>query len=272
MIVWGGFDFFNILNNGGLFCVIASPVADLTVAKTHTGSFTQGQTGASYTITVFNQGSGATSGTVSVADALPTGLTATALSGTGWTCNLGTLTCDRSDALAASQSFPAITLTVDVAGDAPASLANTATVSGGGEINTANDTAADSTSIIVLPTSLFVAPPCRLVDTRGLAGPLGAPALQPGAQRTFVLAGTCGIPASAKALSLNVTITQPTAAGDLRIFPAGLAAPLASIINFSAGQTRANNLIATLGSGSLTVQLDSSGIVEMILDVSGYFE
>ena len=126
--------------------------------------------------------------------------------------------------------------------------------------------------IIVLPTSFFTVPSCRLVDTRGTAGPRGAPALQPGAQRTFVLSGACGIPATAKALSLNVTIIRPTAAGDLRIFPEGSAAPLISVIDFSGGQTRANNLIATLGSGGLTVQLDSSGTAEMILDLSGYFE
>ncbi len=121
---------------------------DLTIAKGHTGNFTQGQTGATYSITVTNAGEKDTSGTVTVVDTLPAKLTATAISGTGWSCTLGTLTCTRSDVLAASASYPAITVTVNVASDAPGSVTNTATVSGGGETNTANDTASDPTTII----------------------------------------------------------------------------------------------------------------------------
>ncbi len=121
--------------------------ADLTIAKGHTGSFFQGQTGATYTITVSNSGSLSTSGTVTVTDTLPTGLTATAISGTGWTCTLSTLTCNRSDALASGAGYPAITLTVNVAGSAPSSVTNTATVAGGGDVNTGNNTANDGTFI-----------------------------------------------------------------------------------------------------------------------------
>jgi uncharacterized repeat protein (TIGR01451 family) len=60
--------------------------ADLTLAKTHVGTFAQGQTGATYTLTVTNIGAGATSGTVTVTDTLPTGLTATGIAGAGWAC------------------------------------------------------------------------------------------------------------------------------------------------------------------------------------------
>ena len=81
---------------------------DLTVAATHTGNFKQGDTGDTYTITVGNAGDAATSGTVSLVDTLPGGLTATAMSGTGWTVNLRTLTATRSDALAAGGSYPAV--------------------------------------------------------------------------------------------------------------------------------------------------------------------
>ena len=59
------------------------PLADLTVTKTHAGGFTQGQTGATYTVTVSNAGTGPTSGAVTVVDTLPGGLTATALTGRG---------------------------------------------------------------------------------------------------------------------------------------------------------------------------------------------
>src|SRR5882762_6614287 len=123
---------------------------DLTIIKSHSGNFVQGQTGATYTITVTNSGGTATSGTVTVTDTLPPSLTPTAISGTGWTCTVSpTLGCTRSDALATASSYPAITLTVNVASSAPASVTNTATVSGGGETNTSNDTANDVTTITI---------------------------------------------------------------------------------------------------------------------------
>jgi len=120
---------------------------DLAITKSHIGVFAIGQTGATYAITVANAGSAPTTGTVTVADSLPTGLTATAMAGTGWTCTLGTRTCTRADALAVSGSYPAITVTITVAGNTPASVTNQATVSGGSETNTANDTATDPTTV-----------------------------------------------------------------------------------------------------------------------------
>ena len=124
-----------------------NPPADLTVTKTHTGNFTQGDTAKTYTITAANSGGSPTSGTVTVVDALPSGLTATAISGTNWNCTLATLTCTRTDALAATGSYPAITLTVNVANNAASSVTNSVTVSGGAETNTSNDTASDPTTV-----------------------------------------------------------------------------------------------------------------------------
>lgn len=120
---------------------------DLTVLKTHAGNFAQGTSGNTYNISVSNITSVATTGTVTLTDTLPTGLTATAISGTGWTCTLATLTCTRSDSLAGLSSYPPITLTVTVAPDAPLSLTNSAMVSGGGESNTSNNTDTDVTTI-----------------------------------------------------------------------------------------------------------------------------
>ncbi|GHF52103.1 putative repeat protein (TIGR01451 family) [Deinococcus metalli] len=120
---------------------------DLTITKTHTGTWSQGDTGKTYTLSVSNVGGAASSGTVTVTDTLPSGLSATAISGTGWTCTLGTLTCTRSDALAVGSSYPAITVTVTVSSTAASTVTNTATVSGGGQNNTANDTASDPTAI-----------------------------------------------------------------------------------------------------------------------------
>jgi uncharacterized repeat protein (TIGR01451 family) len=141
----------NTANDSASDVTTITQVPDLTISKTHTGNFTQGQAGATYSITVSNSGSAATSGVVTVVDTLPTGLTATAISGTGWSCTLGTLTCTRSDALNTSSSYPAITLTVNVANNAAGSITNTATVNGGGETNTANDGSSDVTTVIQLP-------------------------------------------------------------------------------------------------------------------------
>src|SRR6185503_12916903 len=82
-------------DNAPATATVTIPHPDLTVAKSHSGNFSQGQTGATYSITVTNSGSAPTSAAVSVTDTLPSGLTATAISGTGWTCVLGTLTCSR---------------------------------------------------------------------------------------------------------------------------------------------------------------------------------
>src|SRR6202022_115172 len=70
-----------------------------------------------------------------------------AIGGTNWSCTLATLTCTRSDVLAKGASYPVITVTVSVATNAPGSVTNTATVSGGGETNTSNNTASDNTTI-----------------------------------------------------------------------------------------------------------------------------
>jgi uncharacterized repeat protein (TIGR01451 family) len=131
--------------------------SDLTIALTHTGNFTQGQTGATYTITVKNIGDKDTQGAVTVTDTLPAKLTATAASGNGWSCTLSSpITCTRTDVLAAQGSYPPITLTVNVANDAPGTLTNTATVAGGGEKNTNNDTANDPTTIIQTGADLAI--------------------------------------------------------------------------------------------------------------------
>jgi Subtilase family len=122
---------------------------------------------------------------------------------------------------------------------------------------------------------LFTITPCRVVDTRNAAGPYGAPALAPGSQRGFSLAGVCGVPTTAKAVSVNVTVTGPTAPGDLRLFPLGVALPIVSTINFAPGQTRANNAVLQVGvspTGRVAVQNDASGTVDFILDVNGYFQ
>jgi uncharacterized repeat protein (TIGR01451 family) len=157
-------------NNSASDPTTINGVADLTVSKTHTGNFTQGLPGT-YTITATNSGGAATSGTVTVSDTLPTGMTPTSASGTGWTCTVSgqIVTCTRSDALAAGTSYPAITLNAVVASNAPASLTNTATISGGGQTNTTNDSASDPTTITAV-SDLTIAKTHTGNFTRGSTG------------------------------------------------------------------------------------------------------
>jgi uncharacterized repeat protein (TIGR01451 family) len=122
---------------------------DMTLGKSHVGNFTRGAP-ASYTIPVSNVSPyGATTGLVTINDTLPLGISPTGASGTGWTCSVSgqTVSCTRSDGLAAGASYPSITLNALVAQSAPATLINTATVTGGGELNLLNDTATDTAAV-----------------------------------------------------------------------------------------------------------------------------
>jgi uncharacterized repeat protein (TIGR01451 family) len=132
-------------------CTDSVPVplvgADLGIDKFHDGDFMQGQMGAMFSILVTNFGNVASAGTVTVEDILPPGLTATAIGGSGWACTLTPLRCTRDDALLPGDSFPVITLTVDVAEDAPISVINEATVMNVGDPNPDNDRDLDPVDI-----------------------------------------------------------------------------------------------------------------------------
>jgi hypothetical protein len=124
-------------------------------------------------------------------------------------------------------------------------------------------------------TTFFTITPCRLVDTRNAAGPLGGPALAGGASRTFTLIGTCGVPAGTQTVSANVTIVSPAAGGDVVIYPATLVSPPAvSTVSFRAGRTRANNghlFLSSDGTGRVTVRNNTNGSLNLVLDVNGYY-
>ena len=118
--------------------------SSLSIAKTHSGSFVQGQTGAAYSVTVTNSATaGPASGTVKVTETVPGGLTLMSMSGTGWTC--GGTTCSRSDPLAAGASYQSIVVTVNVASNAATPQINHASVMGGGS---AQANTSDSTTIL----------------------------------------------------------------------------------------------------------------------------
>jgi Lamin Tail Domain len=144
---------------------------------------------------------------------------------------------------------------------------------------TRTPTATPSSTATVTPagppgTSLNTLTPCRIVDTRGPNGPAGGPALVAGAIRDFPVAGICGVPFSAKAVAVNLTVVQPSADGYLTLYPSGAPLPLASTLNFRAGTVKANNATSVLGNGgSVAVFYGAGGgTTHFLLDVTGYFE
>jgi Metallo-peptidase family M12 len=122
--------------------------------------------------------------------------------------------------------------------------------------------------------SFYTLTPCRVIDTRNPSGPYGGPALGANTERSFTMGGRCGIPTTARAVSVNLTVTQGTAAGALKMFPSGITVPTATAINYRGGQTRANNSLSQLSSGgSLTIRCEQiSGNVHAIIDVNGYYQ
>ena len=117
--------------------------------------------------------------------------------------------------------------------------------------------------------------PCRILDSREATGPFGGLPLYAGAERRLTVGGSCAILGTARAISVNVTIAQPTADGNVRLYPGGTATPLVSTLNLRVGQTRANNAIATLGASSDLALLYSASYgstTHVVIDVNGYFE
>lgn len=124
------------------------------------------------------------------------------------------------------------------------------------------------------PMAFHALSPCRLLDTREPAGDFGGPALGALATRTFTLSGRCGVPASAKALSVNVTATGSTAPGNVALSPGAGVPTSTSTVNYTTGLTRANNAVVGLGPGGVLAARSSqaSGTVHLIVDVNGYFQ
>lgn len=123
-------------------------------------------------------------------------------------------------------------------------------------------------------TALHPLKPCRVLDTRSGSGQLGGPALLPNTARNFPVAGVCGIPSGAVAISTNLTVTNVQGSGELIVYPADVSRPNMSSISFRAGVTRANNALVYLSATSTTFSVFNNciGNVDFLLDVNGYFQ
>jgi hypothetical protein len=110
------------------------------------------------------------------------------------------------------------------------------------------------------------------VDTREPPGPFGGPSLRANSDRFFSLAGRCGVPPTAKAVAVNLTVLDAATPGQLSLLTAD--GPISSAISYQAGQPRANNGILPLdASGSIGFSCEqNSGGLDLLIDVSGYFQ
>ncbi len=122
------------------------------------------------------------------------------------------------------------------------------------------------------PLQFVAVPPCRLVDTRGPNGDFGGPPLQGGAQRSFTIPqGPCGIPASAQAYSLNITVAPLGPLHYLTVWPAGENQPVVSTMNSPDGRVKANAAIVPAGTdGAISFYVTNN--TNLIVDIDGYFE
>jgi hypothetical protein len=144
------------------------------------------------------------------------------------------------------------------------------------------------------PYQYYAVTPCRVADTRSasynsgsyLNGPPSIVGDGTGAatRAFFVKGGTCGIPNTAKAVSVNATVVNPTISGPgngfLSLWPGGVAWPGISTINFPPGAgATANGAVVPLSSctapcGDMNVRYGAvpSGTLDFVLDVTGYFQ
>ena len=138
----------------------------------------------------------------------------------------------------------------------------------------------DTSNVILDVNGYFTAPasgtlqyykltPCRIVDTRN-GQDMGS--LQAGVERDYNIAGTCGIPASAKAYSFNITAVPSKGALDyLTVWPKGQSRPVVSTLNNNTGTIVANAAIVPAGSDNATAFYANNNQTDLLVDVDGYF-
>jgi hypothetical protein len=125
-----------------------------------------------------------------------------------------------------------------------------------------------------LPASLAFYPvtPCRIADTRNIAGPLGGPSLTAGQPRSFPIqaALACSIPVDAQAYSLNLAVVPKGPLGYLTAWPTGQPKPLAASLNIGTDTVTANAAIVPAGTNG-AIDIFASSATDLVIDIDGYF-
>jgi hypothetical protein len=117
----------------------------------------------------------------------------------------------------------------------------------------------------------FPVTPCRVVDTRWAAGPLGGPTMAGHSTRDFSIPSSpCNIPSTAAAYALNVTVAPRGPLGYLTIWPAGQPQPTVSTLNSPDMLVKANAAIVVAGAaGGVSVFVTDA--TDVVIDINGYF-
>jgi uncharacterized repeat protein (TIGR01451 family) len=204
---------------------------DVTISKSHTGDFTVGSSGA-YKIVVTNNGTGPTTGNITVTDTLATGLSFASSAGTNWACSAAgqVVTCTYSGpALAAAGGSSTLTLNVSVGPNAISSptvftVTNTASVSDPGDTVTTDKSATDAPTSIdnAVPTQSSFSPSTGLIVGTGVTSQQITLTGTGFNSSTQVTIGSNGpFTGTANAAGTSLTITLPasdlTTAGNVNI-------------------------------------------------------
>lgn len=115
--------------------------------------------------------------------------------------------------------------------------------------------------------------PQRILDTRFANGVPGTTPVSPNGTTVLQVTGRGGVPsANVSAVVLNVTEVGPTQAGNITVYPADVAMPNVSNLNFKAGDVRPNLVTVKVSSGGqVKLTNTSAGSTHLIADVAGYY-
>jgi uncharacterized protein (TIGR03437 family) len=226
-----------------------SPLPSATITQS-ANFFVLGQAGATFSVVLSNAtGAGPTSGTVTATEIVPAGLTLVSMSGPGWDCS--NAACARSDALAPGSSYPPITVTVDVAENAPSQVLNQVAVLGGGAWPAS---ASGLTSVLAVQVSSG-----GVVNAANYTAPV-APGSIAAVFGSFPLASP--IPVTAFPI--------PTSLGGLSLLFAG--APLAPLFYAGSGQVNAQIPweLAGLSQTAVATSVNSRASVPQTVNLAAY--
>jgi uncharacterized repeat protein (TIGR01451 family) len=263
-------------------------VADLSLTKTADVPTTTPGGTITYTVTAANNGP-STAQNVVVKDMLPANVDLVSATTPGGVC-IGGTPGDLSDPLVCLLGTMApppppppmppppttevITIVVKVKGSVapPASVINQAWItSDTPDLNNANNAAQVSVGIAEGNHLFNPVTPAREFDTRDGTGGVPVGKIPAGGTLAFTITGVNGIPVGATAVSLNVTVEGPESDGHIIVYPCSSPLPLASNLNFLAGRTVANAVIAPVSPAG-QVCFFSFSKVSLIADVSGWFQ
>jgi len=250
---------FNVTGGAGVTATTSNtdtvtilPAPKLAVQKTHPGTFTQGST-AEWDISVTNTASGgATSGTVTVSDALPSGYTVANFGTTSssWTCGgTTTVTCTATLPVSGGSAFPLIEVIVNVPANSPTSVSNTALAWGGGDLthtNSGNAASGTDSNVPVVQTPASISASVGA----GQSTNVGTTFAQP-LQATVLDGGNNPIN------NVTVTFTAP-GTGQSGTFPGGFLTATAG--TNSSGVATSPSFTANSTSGSYAVVASVSGL------------